>query len=63
MPSSADKVKVMATSGSSTSGVHISAQVSIISATQIQVSIYTRGNGGAANSLLQGAFIDVFWYK
>jgi hypothetical protein len=63
MPSSADKVKVMATSGSSTSGVHISAQVSIISASQVQVSIYTRGNSGAANALLQGAFIDVFWYK
>ena len=63
MPSSADKVKVMATNGSSTSSVHLSAQASIISATQIQISIYTRGNGGAANGLLQGAFIDVFWYK
>lgn len=63
MPSSADKVKVMATSGSSTSGVHISAQASIISASVVQVSIYTRGNSGAANALLQGAFIDVFWYK
>ena len=63
MPSSADRVKVMATGGSSASSVHISAKTSIISASEVQVDIFTRGNGGAANGLLQGAFIDVFWYK
>jgi hypothetical protein len=56
------KVKVMALNGSPNTGVHISAQVAATSVTTIQVSIFTRGNSGAANGLLQGAFIDVYFY-
>jgi hypothetical protein len=63
MPTNTNRVKVIATSGNDSSTCVISAQVSFPSATQVQISIHTRGNSGANDGLLKGAFIDVYWYK
>jgi hypothetical protein len=64
MPTNANKVKVVATSGIDNAACIIAAQASLISATEVQISVFTRGNNGnLTDGLLKGAFVDVYWYK
>lgn len=64
MPSSVYDVKVIATSGNDTALCNIAAVVNFPSASEVEISVYTRNDQGQlANSLLQRAYIDVYWYN
>ena len=63
MPTNVNKVKVIATSGHDSQFCLISAQVTSPSASEIQISVFTRSdNGSLTNGILKASNIDVMWY-